>query len=266
MTELENIGKLAATASELISAIRGGEIANMKAEHTQTLEGFVTAYNAKIDEFVQQKGEVLNQFNTDKAQAFAEADSELQQRRVAVDAVLNDLYSSHSHVRKSYYDRQLHSKESMVLVQDPANSHMSKWQPVPVSSEYEIARFQTPSYGALTMLHLIRARTLGVAADGSSNHTKLQFVIASNDATSEQINEKLAADGVVLRTIGADLVTPSVEQIEALHIAGGHPYAMLFVRFVNVPYNGASLADISKGASVSFVIDQVVNYPNINIK
>ena len=40
MTELENIGKLAATASELLNAIRGGVIANMKAnihKHSKSL-------------------------------------------------------------------------------------------------------------------------------------------------------------------------------------------------------------------------------------
>ena len=75
MTELENIGKLAATASELLNAIRGGEIANMKAEHAQTLEAFVTAYNKEITDFGTEKTQKLSGFATEAQQVIASVES-----------------------------------------------------------------------------------------------------------------------------------------------------------------------------------------------
>ncbi|RZQ54922.1 hypothetical protein C1E23_01155 [Pseudoalteromonas phenolica] len=271
MTELENIGKLAATASELLNAIRGGEIANMKAEHTQTLEEFVTAYNAKINEFTQQKGEALNQFNQEKAEAFAAADSQLQSRRAAVDAVLGDL-AGHVEHRIHYYDGILHTKVSLGLKADPSDETVSEWVRVPFPSD-ELGFLNYSLISKKTMIYLKRASS----NDGGypdynvdQSNTKFQFIIANSAATSEQINQKVDSDGLSNRYFGSWSSIATSGEINCIHINGLHPYQCLWVRAVNVKaensaYKGPYIPQNVEqyGGFPTFAVDKVINYARI---
>ena len=99
MTELENIGKLAATASELLNAIRGGEIANMKAEHVQVLAEFETAYNQAIAGFNTEKNQKLNEFNDQKTSALNDLANRANAVIAKVEAHLSTSIDRQSHVR-----------------------------------------------------------------------------------------------------------------------------------------------------------------------
>ena len=99
MTGLENIGNLAATASELLDAIRGGEIANMKAEHVQVLEEFETAYNQAISNFNTEKNQKLNEFNNQKTSALNDLASRANNVIANVESYLADARDTQSHFR-----------------------------------------------------------------------------------------------------------------------------------------------------------------------
>ena len=89
-TTLENLGALAAQSRQLLDAVRGGEIADMKAEHVQVLAEFATAYNEAIAGFETQYGEKLTEFNQEKAQKFAETDTKLQEYQGRVETILGE--------------------------------------------------------------------------------------------------------------------------------------------------------------------------------
>ena len=99
MTELENIGKLAATASELLDAIRGGEIANMKAEHVQVLEDFDTAYKKAISDFGTEKTQKLNEFNNQKTSALNDLANRANAVIAKVESELSAYVNKQSHIR-----------------------------------------------------------------------------------------------------------------------------------------------------------------------
>lgn len=266
MTELENIGKLAATASELLNAIRGGEIANMKAEHTQTLEEFVTAYNAKINEFTQQKGEALNQFNQEKAQAFAAADSQLQSRRAAVDKVLADITGQTQH-NTHYYDGAIHSKSSLTVKADPSDETKSEWQRVPYPAD-NLGFYCYSSVTALTKIYLKRALAYhGGYPDfvTDKSYSRIEFIIANEEATSEKINQEIASKGIVNPSFGGWSNNSACGDINVINIAGLHPYRVLWVRFVNSGYKAGEVPQNIEqfGGNATFAVDKVINYPRI---
>lgn len=261
MTELENIGKLAATASELLDAIRGGEIANMKAEHAQTLEDFVTAYNAKINEFTQQKGEALNQFNQEKAQAFAAADSQLQSRRAAVDAVLADV-SANTDMFVHFYGDDWHSKSSLGITADPADNTISEWVKVP---GYGYA------YGAEKTKASVIMKRCYSASGGypdfvtDKSRTFMQFVLASIDATSAEINERLAQLDLQCRRAGSWSNTSLTAGAQVVRPVGRSTFMNLFVRFVNVSaVDGEAPQEIVEfGGNARFIAHKVINFHNV---
>lgn len=266
MTELENIGKLAATASELLDAIRGGEIANMKAEHVQVLQDFITAYNAKINEFTQQKGEALNQFNQEKAQAFAAADSQLQQRRAAVDAVLADL-AGHTIHNVHYYDGVLHTKSSLALKADPADEVNSEWVQVPYPAD-RLGYLNYPSPNALTMIYLKKALSYhGGYPDYVTDKSRstYQFVVANSSASSAQINQEIESKSLVIRNFGGWNDCALSGEIHTLQIGDLHAYKSLWVRAVNIGYKAGEVPQNIEqfGGNCAFAVDKVINYPRI---
>lgn len=108
MTELENIGKLAATASELLNAIRGGEIANMKAEHVQVLQDFETAYNKAISDFATEKTQKLSEFNNQKTSALNDLANRADAVIANVEAHLSASIDRQTHIRLTK-NQALHS-------------------------------------------------------------------------------------------------------------------------------------------------------------
>ena len=261
MTELENIGKLAATASELLNAIRGGEIANMKAEHVQVLEDFETAYNAKINEFTQQKGEALNQFNQEKAQAFAAADSQLKSRRAAVDAVLTDV-SANTNMFVHHFDQTVHSQSSLNIPIDPNDETKTQWLKVPTDSMGKHGA-AVPSKKTMVVLPMAYVRPGGYPdyeTDTSVN--RMEFILANFDATSEQINAEIASRNIILQDVGSWGNGAATRNIPCIHIHGQHSYKALYVRFVSKNYakNQPAQNVIDYGGNPSFCVDRVINF------
>ena len=264
MTELENIGKLAATASELLNAIRGGEIANMKAEHTQTLEEFVTAYNAKINEFTQQKGEALNQFNQEKTQALLAADSQLQSRRAAVDAVLADVTANTNHY-VHHFDKTFHSQSSLNIPIDPNDETKTQWLKVPSDS---IGKHGFAVQGKKTMVVLPRAYVRPGGYPDYQTDTSMnciEFILANYNATSEQINAEIASKNLVIQYDGEWGDGSSTRNIPCIHISGLHNYKSLYVRFVSKNYtqNKPPQNVIEYGGNPSFCVDRVINFYDV---
>ena len=233
----------------------------MKAEHTQTLEEFVTAYNAKINEFTQQKGEALNQFNQDKAQAFAAADSQLQQRRAAVDAVLADVTKS-TDFFVHHFDKAIHTQTSLGAAIDLNDESKTKWVKVPTNS---LGRHGSAVAGTKAEIVLPKAyaRPGGYpdyAEDKS--YTFPQFILASYIATSEQINAAIEEQQTPLFRAGTWGDGGQVSQVPVIDISGLHPYKALFVRFINIPYGGGTVAQnvIDFGGNPSFSVDRIINF------
>ena len=134
MTELENIGKLAATASELLNAIRGGEIANMKAEHVQVLEDFETAYNKAISDFDTEKAQKLSEFNNQKTSALNDLANRANAVIAKVESQLSTFVDAQSHVRLT---------KNQALRPNDANTFPANWSSGYVIRAEKIERVAT---------------------------------------------------------------------------------------------------------------------------
>lgn len=265
-SNLENLGVLAADVRKLLDAIRGGLIADMKTEQVQILQEFDTAYNAALTAFTQQKGEALNQFNQEKAEAFAAADSQLQSRRAAVDAVLADL-QGHTFMLTQYIGGALVTKSSLGINADPNDETKSAWVKVPVP-DGGVGRVNYAVAGKVTVAHIKRAYSVpGGYPDYATDKSvsKMQFIVANDAASSEQINAEIERLNLSMYSMGKWDHSARCAGIHTIDIDGLHDYKSLWVRFVNEAYiDGASPQNIEQfGGNAVFAIDRIVNYPNL---
>ncbi|TMO53092.1 hypothetical protein [Pseudoalteromonas phenolica] len=134
MTELENIGKLAATTSELLNAIRGGEIANMKAEHVQVLQDFETAYNKAIADFGTEKTQKLSEFNNQKTSVLNDLANRANAVIAKVESQLSTYVDAQSHVRLT---------KNQALRPNDANTFPANWSAGYVTRATKIERVST---------------------------------------------------------------------------------------------------------------------------
>lgn len=190
-----------------------------------------------------------------------------------VDQAIAELAASHSDMRINYYDGVVHSKATLEIEADEGQVHISKWKRVPVTGAGFV---QYPTADALTRVHFINSymkepgyyeKPVQYAEDWSV--TQMQFVLANEEATSEQINHVLNEQGSVLHKIGYWDATPRMLTIPCVSIPGLHPYSALFVRFINSNSGQISdprpLQNITQFGYATFAVDRVVNYPHIKV-
>ncbi|MCO7190220.1 MULTISPECIES: hypothetical protein [unclassified Pseudoalteromonas] len=189
-----------------------------------------------------------------------------------MDQAIANLAASHSDMRINYYDRLVHSKSSLEIQAEEGQEHISKWKKVPVTT----GCYQYPSVGSLTRAHFTNSymKEPGyyekpVQYDQDWSVTQMQFVLANEKATSEQINQMLDEQGSVLLKTGYWDATPRMLTIPCISISGLHPYLVLFVRFINSNSTQISdprpLQNITQFGYATFAVDRVVNYPHIKV-
>lgn len=251
MSDLQNMADLVSTGNQLLDDIRGGAISRMAHEHQTQQAEFKSEHDAKQAEFAQAHNVQMQQHDTAVAS-----------RRAAVDAVLDDL-AGHTVMNIHYYDRALHTKQSLNIVPDAEDETRSEWIPVPYST---LDPFCYDKVGAVTMVHAQRCLAYPggyPAYEADTSITKMQFIVANEEATSSQINEHIESNSINLGLYGTWDVTARTMAVPTIGIYNLHPYKVLFVRFVNRPHNGAAQNIVNFGGNASFSIDRVVNYPKI---
>ena len=186
MTELENIGKLAATASELLNAIRGGEIANMKAEHEQALQDFVTAHEAKTAEFTAQKAQALSDFATKKDDVFLGV---AQKAAAVFDEIAAHLATS--------LDRQTHIRltKNQVLLANPAGDFPADWSQGYVKRANKIETVKT---GDLPETRSALAQEFLAAIDSNRQHFAGSFDIWELEVYPNKLDARIAESSLFM--------------------------------------------------------------------
>ncbi|QUI70524.1 hypothetical protein [Pseudoalteromonas sp. M8] len=249
MSDLQNMADLVSTGNQLLDDIRGGAISRMAHEHQAQQVEFKSENDAKQAEFAQAHNAQMQQHDTAVAS-----------RRAALDAVLDDL-AGHTVMNIHYYDRAIHSKESLNIKPDPNDDTRSEWVRVPFSG---LKPFCYDHVGGRTVVHaaMCSARPPGYPDfELDQSVSRIQFVIANRDASSAQINS-IFDSGTVF---GAWDVNARTLKIPAINIANLHGYKCLFVRFVNHAYRAGDTAQsiIEFGGNSKFAVDKVINYPRI---
>ncbi|RZM83801.1 hypothetical protein C3B51_05855 [Pseudoalteromonas rubra] len=190
-----------------------------------------------------------------------------------VDQAIAELAASHSDTKINYYDGTVYSKDTLGIEAEEGQEHISKWKKVPLTGA---GFYQYPSAGALTRVQFINSyikapgyyeKPVQYVEDWSI--TQMQFVLANEKATSEQINHVLNEQGSVLYKTGYWDSTPRMLTIPCIFIPGLHPYSVLFVRFINsnteqIP-DPRPLQNITQFGYATFAVDRVVNYPHIKV-
>ncbi|MBQ4814023.1 hypothetical protein A7985_22500 [Pseudoalteromonas luteoviolacea] len=249
------ITELHATNGELVTA--NNELTSTVVDKMGTIDAALTNAQAGV--------------NT----AISTADSRISQ------AILN-LAQSHADMRINYYDRKVHTKDTLVqdnaLVADPNDESKSIWVRVPNGGDW--SGFHTyPAANKMTKVHTVAGYSYSPGYSESPvqyardwSRTYMQFILTNSEATSEQINENIASQGVDINVslTGGWWNGSSVRDIPSMQISGLHTYSSLFVRLVNVVSDGVSEPGdkqpqniIQFGGSCNFAIDRVVNYPRI---
>lgn len=254
MSDIPNITSVVNSATELLDDIRGGAITRMKAQHEQAL-----------DNFDDEKAQKLNEFNQEKAQAFAAADSQLQQRRAAVDAVLADV-TKNTDFFVLHFDKAIHSQASLNPTIDPNDESKTQWLRVPSPDTH--GNHGHAYAGTKTEVVLPRAYTRPAGYPDytvDKSYTFMQFVLASYQATSEQINTAIAQQNIELYRAGEWGDGARVEQAPVIDISGLHNYKVLYVRFFNIPFGGGQVPQnvIEYGGNPSFCVDRVINFYDV---
>ncbi|ESP95475.1 MULTISPECIES: hypothetical protein [Pseudoalteromonas] len=238
----------------------------------------ITANNDLTNTVLNKTGEIdaaVAKAQADVSTAITAGDNRISQ------AIL-DLAQSHADMRINYYDRKLHSKTSLIegsgLTADPNDETRSNWILVPQGGSW--TGYHTyPAAKAMTKLHTVAGYSYSPGYSESPvqyttdwSRTYMQFILTNHSATSEQINDNIASQGVdVNRSLTGGWWNGSiVKDIPCMSISGLHPYSCLFVRLVNVVSDGVTEPEglqpqniLQFGGNCNFSIDRAVNYPRI---
>lgn len=265
--DLKDIASVVSASHELLDDIRGGAIGRMKSEHEQALVQFGEDNQAALELFNTEKGDALSQFNSEKEVAFSQADSELAGRRAAVDAVLGDLVGQ-TYVLTNFLDGQLITKSSLNIVEDPQDETKSQWVKVPVM-DGGVGRVSYAVANKVTVAHVKRAYSVpGGYPDYTQDRsvTRMQFIVANDAATSEQINAEIARLDLSMYSMGKWDHAARCYSLHTIDIDGLHDYKSVWVRFVNEPYFEGEQAQnvVQFGGNASFAIDRVENFAKVS--
>jgi hypothetical protein len=167
----------------------------------------------------------------------------------------------------SYYDKHLFSKSSFNVKPEKGKEYRSEWQIVPTNS---LGYLMYPREGGETIIYLVNDYTYSPGYYETPKYQKnwsrsqLQFVLANQSATSEQINKRLEELSISPEKIGGWWSGSATGKAQSVRIKGLHPYSRLFVRFTNISNrNDKSPQNIKTfGSNSTFAVDKVVNYRN----
>lgn len=232
----------------------------------------VTSNNELTNTVVGKMGDINNALSNAQssvADAVATADTRIS------DAI-RTFAESHADMRINYYDNQMHSKQAMIddgkLVVDPNDASRSKWFVVPTTSR---GYHTYPNESGLTKIHTTRCHSYAPGHSESPEQyqndwsiTYMQFVLANDAATSEQIDQRLAERNINMLTdnrVGGWWDGSAVRTIHNVKIRDLHPYTRLHARFVNKTFRGTAEPQsiLEFGGNCTFAIDRVVNHPRI---
>ncbi|WP_010606463.1 hypothetical protein [Pseudoalteromonas maricaloris] len=253
MSDLQNMADLVSTGNQLLDDIRGGAISRMAHEHQAQQVEFKSEHDAKQAEFAQAHNAQMQQH-----------DAAVASRRAAVDALLQDQIAQTFSVH-AYYDGAIHGKSSLNIVANAENQTISDWVPVPLGTLGEMSGIHA---GALAY---VKTRRCYSASGGypdyleDKSRTYMQFIMANDNATSQEIDAVIAEKNISLNIFGTWGVTPLTIPVDIINIADKHSYKRLYVRFKNVGYADGEMPQniIEFGGGAHFSIDEVTLYPKI---
>ncbi|MBD1581284.1 hypothetical protein [Pseudoalteromonas sp. S16_S37] len=236
---------------------------------TQRLTDVVTA----ADNLTQTVQDQIGQINSTVSTKMGEVNSVITQANQDIDKAIMELGNSHANQIISYYDRVLHTKASLEPTIDPNDETQTQWIKVPVTNTGYLTY---PAPLKLTKVHTVNVYSSepGYYEEPEKyvndwSRSFVEFILANTEATSEQINEEIAAKNLTIQGTGGWWDGARVYDINSIKISGLDPYSQLYVRFKNQvvsPRQGEGLKPqniLEFGGNSFFSIDRVVNYPGI---
>ena len=207
----------------------------------------------------------LTQVVDDKIQ---QIDSKVTSAETKIDSAILNFANSHSSQIVSYYDNARHSQTSINPEIDPLDETKTKWKALPTTGT---AVHMYPSVGQLTKVHSTNCYSYhpGHYEDPqhSNDHscTYVQFVLANDSATSEQINTQLALQNSNHPYYGGWWDGTGVFDAKVIRVPGQHPYSRLFIRYINhaIVAGKAPQNVINFGGNPTLSVTKVINYPHI---
>ncbi|AOT09359.1 hypothetical protein [Pseudoalteromonas luteoviolacea] len=245
-----------------------------------TTNGELVSANRTLTETVLNK---TAEVNSVVSQAKLDIQAAIDNAKSEVDNAKLNFAKSHAETKINYYDRKVHTKASLIensgLVVDPNDDTKTVWVRVPTGGSW--SGFHTyPETNTLTMLHTVAGYAYSPGHSESTQYerdwsiTNMEFILTNEAATSEQINDNIAALGidVAISRTGGWWDGSRVLQIPAMRINDMHPYCSLYVRLVNIVFNSVPNKEsklpqevLQFGGNCTFAIDSVVNYPHISV-
>lgn len=166
-----------------------------------------------------------------------------------------------------FFDRStIYSKDSLQISLDLKDSTLSNW--VKLSDDEDSNN--TFEEGSFTIVHPVRVQSLSpgqyetVPYTLDHSNTKVQFIVANNNANSDQINCEVENSMINLNNRGNSITSMRSFSCHTINIVGMNQDKTLFVRFINEGLNNTSAQDIIPyGGNTSFKLDKVCNYPEM---
>ncbi|PAJ72045.1 hypothetical protein CJF42_23355 [Pseudoalteromonas sp. NBT06-2] len=207
----------------------------------------------------------LTQIVDDKIQ---QIDSKVISAESKIDSAILNFAKSHSSQVVSYYDNTRHSQTSINPEIDPLDETKTKWIALPTT---DTAFHMYPSVNRLTKIHTTNCYSYHPGHYEDPKHsidhscTKVQFVLANDSASSEQINTQLALQNTNHTYHGGWWNGTGVFDAKVVRVPGLHPYSRLFIRYINgTVIEGKSPQNVLNfGGNPTLSVTKVINYPYI---
>lgn len=171
------------------------------------------------------------------------------------------------------YDNSIYDKNTYLANYNDNGQAISDWFFVTPFSAGLTAYFNEGDLGVLDLRRAFsyEAGFYNVPAYSSDKSiTKMQFCIANYEATSAEINARLAALSLSVEAHGTWWEGASKVAIPVIQAPGRHPYSILFVRFVNqvAPSQSSTTPQPIKqfGGNCNFSPTQLTVYKSIKYK
>lgn len=194
-------------------------------------------------------------------------DSRVAAKEAQVDAFVAGAKNALTMPRRGVFDPSVvHSKTSLSPVADPAAGSQSEWQVVPMLPTGVRVSGDETKKAVLQLNHAFSSppgfyENPQYSADTS--RSMLNFVLASAELTSAEINARLAELGTNLANISSSSSITDVREIPIIRPAGKSGFLKLWVRFRNIDASGTGAApqDITtRGGNTTFQLDCVNVY------
>ena len=206
--------------------------------------------------------ELLSYFQGNRAAM----DAKIAAKEAQVDAFIAGAENAFTLPDRAVFDPSvIHSKTSLSPTVDPENNSQTNWQIVNmIPSVSRISGNELKK----AVLHINNTLTNppGLYEDpqfsNDKSRTLLNFVLASSEMSSDEINARISERGLVIENVGGSLQVVAAKEIPIIRPDGNGAFMKLWVRFRNVVFSGdGEPQEITTfGGNILFQLDSLSVY------